>query len=308
MRRRRQEARWIHRWSRWIIGAIALIGALGTAYLTAIKLMGGDATCPTGGCDRVLSSPYATVFGLPLTLFGFLGYAGMATLAMGPLAIDADERKELRRNLEDWSWLLLFIGATAMVVFSGYLMYLLATELQVPCLYCIASAAFTASMFALVLVGRRWDDVGQLIFTGLIVAVITLTGTLAIYSSIGNPGAAETSTPGETGPPITTTSGPAEVQLAQHLADIDAKMYGAWWCPHCHEQKALFGQEAAKIIPYIECSPDGQNAKPELCQSQEAVKGFPTWEINGEFYSGRRSLGTLADLSGYTGPRDFRNE
>ena len=307
MRRRRQEARWIHRWSRWIIGAIALMGAFGTAYLTVVKFMGGDAACPTDACDRVLSSPYAMVFGIPLTIFGFLGYAGMATMAMGPMALDADRNKELRHNLENLTWLGLFLGATAMVVFSGYLMYLLAFELKAACIYCITSACFAAGVFGLPLAGRRWEDGGQLVFAGLIVAVITLVGTLAVYAPINSPQSAETNIPGEAGPPITTPSGESEMQLAQHLTDVGAKMYGAWWCPHCHDQKQLFGQEAAKAITYVECAPDGQNPQTELCQSTDEIQGFPTWEINGEFYSGTQTLGTLADLSDYQGPRDFQN-
>jgi uncharacterized membrane protein len=78
MRRRRQESRWIHRWSRWLVAGIAAVGTLGTGYLTITKLMGGGA-CPTEGCDRVLSSPWGTVFGLPLTLFGCLAYGTMQT-------------------------------------------------------------------------------------------------------------------------------------------------------------------------------------------------------------------------------------
>lgn len=307
MPRRRQETLWIHRWSRWIIGAIALMGALGTAYLTVIKVMGGDATCPTGGCDRVLSSAYAEVFGLPLTLFGFLGYFGMAVLALAPFAINPDEKKELRRQLESITWPLLFMGATAMLVFSGYLMYLLAFEIQATCLYCITSALFAASMFALTILGRRWNDAGQLVFMGIIVAMVTLVGTLAVYAPINNPQAAEANIPGQAGAPITTQSGPAEMQLAQYLVDIDAKMFGAWWCPHCHDQKQLFGREAAQVIPYVECSEDGQNPQVQLCQSTAGVQGFPTWEVNGEYLVGAQSLETLADASGYTGPRDFQN-
>jgi len=47
------------------MAGIATVGAVGTAYLTAV-LAQGSAACPTSGCDVVLSSPYATVFGLPL--------------------------------------------------------------------------------------------------------------------------------------------------------------------------------------------------------------------------------------------------
>lgn len=307
MPRRRKESLWIHRWSRWLIGAIALMGACGTAYLTVIKLMGGEATCPAGGCDRVLSSPYAEVFGLPLTLFGFLGYLGMAVMALAPFAINPDHRKELRRKLESTTWPLLFIGATAMMVFSGYLMYLLAFEIQAACTYCITSAIFATTMFVLVILGRRWDDTGQLLFMGIIVALVTLVGTLAVYAPINNPQAATPDVPGEVGPPVSTTSGDAEIQLAQHLATVDAKMYGAWWCPHCHDQKQLFGREAAATIPYVECAEEGQNSQTALCRSVQGLDRYPTWEINGELYVGTQSLDTLADASGYEGPRDFRN-
>lgn len=307
MPRRRQETLWIHRWARWIIGAIALMGAAGTAYLTVVKVLGGDATCPAGGCDRVLTSAYAEVFGLPLTLFGLLGYLGMAVMALAPFVINPDRQKELRNRVESLTWPLLFMGATAMLVFSGYLMYLLAFEIQAACLYCITSAVFAASMFVLTILGRRWEDVGQLVFTGFIVAVVTLVGTLAVYAPINNPSAVETTVPGEAGPPVVNPSGTAELQLAQHLADVDAKMYGAWWCPHCHDQKELFGQAAAKVMPYIECAEDGQNAQAALCRSVEGLSGFPSWEINGELLVGTQSLETLAEASGYTGPRDFQN-
>ncbi|MHC5862831.1 hypothetical protein [Nostoc sp.] len=55
---------------------------------------------------------------------------------------------------------------------------------------------------------------------------------------------------------ITTSSGDAELALAQHLVNIGAKEYVAWWCPHCHEQKLLFGKEAYQIINHsikVEC-------------------------------------------------------
>ena len=306
MRRRRQETLWIHRWSRWMIGAIALMGAFGTAYLTVVKFMGGSAACPTAGCDRVLTSDYAVIFGVPLTIFGCLGYLGMATLALGPLAINPDKQKELRRKLEDLTWPLLFMGATALVIFSGYLMYLLAFVINAACLYCITSAIFAVSMFVLTLLGKQWDDSGQLVFTGLIVGVFTLVGTLAVYAPVNSPQTANANIAGEAGPPVTTASGAAELQLAQHLTNVDAKMYGAWWCPHCHDQKQVFGAEAAKAIPYVECAEDGQNPQASLCRAA-GITGYPTWEVNGELYSGAQSLEVLADASGYDGPRDFVN-
>lgn len=105
---------------------------------------------------------------------------------------------------------------------------------------------------------------------------------------------------------VTSTSGPAEIALAKHLRQIGAKMYGAYWCPHCHDQVALFGKEAAPSIPYIECAEDGANSQTNLCRKAE-IKGFPTWKIKGKTYEGTQSLEDLAKVSGYRGNRNFKN-
>jgi uncharacterized membrane protein/glutaredoxin len=305
MRRRRQESRWIHRRSRWLLAGIAVVGAIETAYLTILKLTGSDA-CPTEGCDRVLSSPYATVLGIPLTVFGFLGYATMIALATAPLWVNPDKNKVLRQKLETWTWPLIFMLATAMLVFSGYLMTVMAFEIKAFCPFCVASALLALSMFLITLFGNRWEDLGQLAFMGLIVGIVTLTSVMAVYAP-HRAGGGSTTVAGQAGPPITLASGPAEIALAQHLKDTGAVMYAAWWCPHCHDQKQVFGAEAVAILPYVECDPEGQNPQTALCRSKPEITGFPTWEINGEFYSGAQTLQRLAELSGYTGPMDFRN-
>jgi uncharacterized membrane protein/glutaredoxin len=307
MTSRRRQVPWMYRRSRFLIAAIALFGMLNTGYITATKLFGGETSCPTGGCEQVLSSTYATVFGLPLALFGFLAYLAMAAFALVPLAVNPEKNRQLRSSLENQTWLLLFIGSTAMLVFSGYLMYIMFSQFVAKygaggvCYYCIASAVFALALFIFTLLGRDWEDRGQLLFTGLIVAMVTVVGTLGVYA-----GEAPTpNTPGAVGPTIVTTSGTAEIELARHLTSIGAKMYGAYWCPHCHDQKELFGRQAK--IPYVECAPDGQNSQTKLCQDKK-IEGFPTWEINGQMVTGTQTLEQLADLSGYTGSRDFKNK
>ena len=320
MSRRRQRTSPIHRWSRYAIAAIAILGAINTGYLTITKLFGGEAICPTSGCDQVLSSPYAYVFGLPLALFGLLAYLSMTAFALVPLAVNTETNRQLRARLEDWTWLLMFAGATAMMVFSGYLMYIMGTEFvavygfQSICYYCVASAIFATTLFILTLIGRDWEDVGQLALTGVVVIMVVLIGTLGIYADVGGSPATAAAGEGEVGPPVTRTSGQSELALARHLRQIGAKMYGAYWCPHCHDQKQLFGQPASEEINYVECDPTGQNAQPNLCEAAAARIeergerfGFPTWEINGELYPGTRNLDELADLSGYQGPRNFQN-
>ncbi|MGB3671799.1 MAG: vitamin K epoxide reductase family protein [Phormidesmis sp.] len=310
MRRRRQETLWIHKWSRPIIGAIAAVGASGTGYLTAMRLMNTSAACGSG-CGKVLSSAWATIFGLPLTLFGCLAYLSMLVLAIAPLFVSPEKDKDLRVKLEGLTWPLLFVGATGMMIFSAFLMYLLATQIKAVCPYCIASALFTVTMFLLTLFGRRWDDRGQLLFSGAIIAVVALVGTLGVYAVPGGPLSSGTQAAARTEAgvtaPITNPSGEAEVALAKHLTDTDAKMYGAYWCPHCFDQKQLFGKEAYQDIPYIECAPDGKDSQTALCQSVPEVTGFPTWDVNGQFLSGSQSLETLAEASGYEGPTDFVN-
>ena len=305
---RRRSTPWIHRWSRTVMGAIAAIGVVETAYLTIAKLTTGSVICPTSGCDKVLNSPYATVFGtVPLSLLGCLAYLSIAILAFAPKAVNPTTNKGLHSQLENKTWQALFIITAAMVIFSSYLMYLMAFEIKELCIYCISSALFSLSLFVLVLVGREWEDIGQLVFTGILVAMVSSIGALGLYNSVRSP-AASVSTPGIVGPAVTTTSGPAQLALVRHLREIGAKEYGAYWCPHCHDQKMLFGKEAAALIDYVECDPKGQNSRAEICQAAAAnVKGFPTWEIKGQFYSGTQSLEKLADLSGYTGPRNFQN-
>lgn len=89
-----------------------------------------------------------------------------------------------------------------------------------------------------------------------------------------------------------------EAALVQHLAATGSTMYGAYWCPHCADQKAMFGDAVAQL-PYVECADDGENAQPELCRTK-GIQAYPTWEINGQLYPGVKSLEDLAQLSGYT--------
>ena len=74
-------------------------------------------------------------------------------------------------------------------------------------------------------------------------------------------------------------------------------MYGAWWCPHCAEQKQDFGY-AFQYVNYTECSPQGQRTMTEPCK-QAGIKHFPTWQ----FADGSREEGTLplSELAHKTG-------
>ena len=74
-------------------------------------------------------------------------------------------------------------------------------------------------------------------------------------------------------------------------------MYGAFWCSHCYDQKQALGKQvfAEKYVQYIECSKDGLNSQTKLCKSKE-VPGYPTWEINGEFFPGEQDFEELEQI------------
>jgi glutaredoxin len=99
---------------------------------------------------------------------------------------------------------------------------------------------------------------------------------------------------------VTTTSSANEIALAKHLRKIGAKLYTAYWCPHCHSQKQRFGKQAVETLVVIECDQRGITPQTQLCQDKR-VRAYPTWEINGKMYAGSHSLETLAELSGYRG-------
>jgi uncharacterized membrane protein/glutaredoxin len=292
---RKRSEPWLHRWSRPAIVALSLFGFSLVTYLTVTHFFGQKvALCEVqgSGCDLVLSSEYAKIFGIPLTIFGALGYLTIGLLAGLPLLLKKDDPKA-QTQLKEVANFLLFMVSSSTFVFSGYLMYLLASgqiggQPQV-CLYCISSAVTMATIWLLTVFGNAWKDVGNLFFTGAIVAIVTLTGTLGVYASQGKLSAQSNSFAG---------------RLAQHLTATNAKMYGSYRCPHCLNQKKAFG-EAQKLVPYVECEsnpPSGVKSQTELCQ-QKDIKGFPTWEINGKMLPGERSLDELAKESGYTGDR-----
>ena len=327
--RRRRSLPWIYRWSRPLIGAIAIAGAVLTAYLTVNKLTGTGGCAADGvagaNCGDVFSSAYAEVFGLPLSLFGCLAYISMAAFALIPLAISADKQKHLKKQIENVTWWLLLAGSIAMAVFSAYLMFVLATEIKALCPFCIGSAIFALSLLILTLKGKDWEDLGQIFFTGIIVALLTIVVTLGIYSNVNSVAQADGAQAEivdpqdgkiiipkpktEPKPPkgwdITTVSGESEIALAQHLSATGAKKYGAFWCPHCNEQKQLFGKEAFADVDYVECDPQGENPQRDVCMAK-GVQSFPTWEIDGKLYPGTKELDELAELSKYTGESDFK--
>jgi hypothetical protein len=85
--------------------------------------------------------------------------------------------------------------------------------------------------------------------------------------------------------------------FAQCLGAKGAKMYGAYWCPHCAEQKELFGS-SFQFAPYVECGIKGSHDQAQIC-TDAGVKRFPTWTFaDGARVEGEHTLEFLGQETG----------
>jgi uncharacterized membrane protein/glutaredoxin len=258
-----------------LILGLAAVGFAIAAYLTWLKWAGGNATfCLSGsGCDIVQGSRYGTLVGVPTALWGVLVYGAIGALA--GLGLTASR----------WTWA--FYLAAAGVGFSIYLTAVSVLIIKATCAYCLASGAITVAILLVLLQRRaalpRRRKLSAVVPGALAAAVLVPLSAAFIYATPGGGGSG------------------FEGALARHLRENGAVMYGAYWCPHCTEQKALFG-DAAKDIPYVECAKDGVNARPDLCE-KAGVKSFPTWVMGTERREGVQSLGALSAFSKFEAPK-----
>lgn len=93
-------------------------------------------------------------------------------------------------------------------------------------------------------------------------------------------------------------------ELAQCLKEKGAVFYGAFWCPHCQNQKNAFGK-SFKHVPYQECStPDGKGQL-QVC-TDAGIESYPTWIFaDGSKVVGQQSFTTLAQKTSCQLPADF---
>jgi uncharacterized membrane protein len=117
------------------IAVLSTVGLGIAAYLTYVHYAGLHPLClASGGCERVQSSHYAKLAGVPVATLGLAGYA--AILASLPV------RGELG----------LAAGALFALVgfgFSGYLTWLELFRIHAICQWCVASAVLMTLIAAL---------------------------------------------------------------------------------------------------------------------------------------------------------------
>lgn len=114
---------------------------------------------------------------------------------------------------------------------------------------------------------------------GIITAVITivlLAGGIYLMSQQGRPVEASESVH----------------KLAACMSEKNVTMYGAYWCPHCRNQKAMFG-DAFEKVKYVECTQETKTC------TEKQVESYPTWIYqDGTRTMGEQPLEKLAEKSG----------
>lgn len=126
-----------------IAAFVSLIGLADSIYLTVEHLSGRSVQCTIiAGCSEVLSSPYASVRGIPLAAIGALAYFTVFSLTtLAAFGYRAAGK------------LLMFVVG-AMFLITLWLLYLQAFVIGHFCQFCLLSAAVTTILMVLVIVIR----------------------------------------------------------------------------------------------------------------------------------------------------------
>jgi uncharacterized membrane protein len=118
--------------------ACSVAGIAIAVYLTYVHYAGVSPVCEIAhGCERVQTSPWSRLAGVPVAALGLLGYAGILAALLAP-----GERART-------------VGAALALVgagFSAELTYREVFTLRAICIWCVASATLMAALAVLTVV------------------------------------------------------------------------------------------------------------------------------------------------------------
>ena len=119
--------------------ALSLCGAALAAYLTWVHYADAQAVCVGGGgsCERVQTSEYADLGGVPVAVIGVAGYLSLAV----SFAVRRDEAVSAAA----------FFGITG-VAFSAYLTYVELFTIEAICQWCVANTVLISVIAAIAVV------------------------------------------------------------------------------------------------------------------------------------------------------------
>jgi uncharacterized membrane protein len=127
--------KWLYR----VSIALVVLGLLVSIYMTIYKVTSNNAMClGSGDCSTVNASRYSEVYGIPVAVFGVLGYAAiLATLFF-----------ENRNNFfKQNSSLIIFGMALTGFIFTLWLIYVEIAILKALCPFCVTSQTAMTIIF-----------------------------------------------------------------------------------------------------------------------------------------------------------------
>jgi uncharacterized membrane protein len=128
--------------SRMGMAVAALAGLLISGYMLLYKIgVIGSVACGNGSCELVQASPWSDFLGLPVPLWGVVGYGAiLATALIGIQPGRANDRRIAG---------FLLGAATLAFTFSAYLSWIEEYRIQAWCRWCIGSAVTAILLFLL---------------------------------------------------------------------------------------------------------------------------------------------------------------
>ena len=129
----------IPKWLPVLFAVVAFIGFLDASYLTIQHYKGIPPPCSlVEGCEKVTTSEYSTVIGMPVALPGAIYY--LVILILTVLYLDSKNKKHM---------VLAAMLTPLGLIASLWFLFLQFFVINAICLYCLASAATSTTLFVL---------------------------------------------------------------------------------------------------------------------------------------------------------------
>lgn len=126
---------------KWLIGLLIVVAGIGFAdatYLTIEHYTNANPPCFVGSCEVVLNSPYSTIAGVPVALFGAVYYL----FILVGLVVFLESKKEGALRVALFATVVGFLA-------SLYFFILQAFVLHAFCQYCLGSATTSTVLFVI---------------------------------------------------------------------------------------------------------------------------------------------------------------
>ena len=131
-----------------LLALVALAGIFVALYLALYKLgYIGQLVCAVGSCEKVQTSKWAKMFGMPVAVWGVGYYVGVLALALIGIRPSFADRRGVSQ---------LLVGVTGIgLLFSAWLTYLELFVIDAICQWCVISAVLATALFVLALLDLR---------------------------------------------------------------------------------------------------------------------------------------------------------